>query len=191
MGLVGSHNVRNTLAALAVASHVGLDSSNLIEGLRRFLGVKRRLELKGTAAGVSVYDDFAHHPTAITETVSALRAAHPGRRIWAVFEPRSASACRNIFQGEFVGSFLGADEIIITGVYRDDLPVNERLSVEKLVDDLKHNGKSARHVGTTNEIIDMIVSECRVDDVVLLMSNGGFDDIHQKLFEALKRASSD
>ena len=191
VGLVGSHNIRNTLAALAVASHVGLDSSNLIEGLRRFLGVKRRLELKGTVAGVSVYDDFAHHPTAITETVSALRTAHPGRRIWAVFEPRSASACSNIFQAEFVGSFLGADEIIIAGVYRDNLPVNARLSVEKLINDLQHNGQSARYGRTTNEIVDMIVEECRDDDVVLLMSNGSFDGIHQKLLEVLKRASSD
>ncbi len=186
MGLVGAHNVRNALAAVAVAASLGLDSGTLVDGLRRFRGVKRRLELRGTVAGVAVYDDFAHHPTAIAETVAALRAAHPERRLWAVFEPRSASTCRQIFQAEFAESFRGADEIIIASVYRVSLPEREQLSVEQLVADLRHAGQRARPGGTVDEIVDTIVEECRADDIVLLMSNGGFDDIHRKLLGALE-----
>ena len=97
---MGAHNVRNALAAIAVATEAGLAPDQIARSLRRFAGVKRRLEVVGTAAGVTVYDDFAHHPTAVAETLAGLRASNPGARIWAVFEPRSASSCRRVFQND-------------------------------------------------------------------------------------------
>src|SRR5262249_12943442 len=114
----GLHNVRNALAAIAVGRFAGLEPAALIEGMRTFRGIKRRLETVGVAAGVTVLDDFAHHPTAVRETLAALRAGHQARRIWAVFEPRSASSCRRVFQQDFVDAFEVADEVIVTAVFR-------------------------------------------------------------------------
>ena len=134
--LVGAHNVRNATAAIAIAAEVGIGAERVAEGLRRFAGVKRRLEVLGIAAGVTVYDDFAHHPTAVAETLAGLRAANPSARIWAVFEPRSASSCRRIFQDDFARAFGGATEVLIAPVFRSTLPEAERLSVPQLVRDL-------------------------------------------------------
>lgn len=185
--LMGLHNVRNALGALAVGAFVGLGPSALAEGLRRFRGIKRRLETVGTVNGVLVLDDFAHHPTAVRETLSALRTSYPGRRIWAVFEPRSASSCRRVFQSAFAEAFESADEIVIAAVFRSTLPEHERLSSDRLVADLKARGKRARHIADVPEIIATIVAEHRPGDVVLLMSNGGFGGIHLALLEALRR----
>src|SRR5690606_21774248 len=99
--LLGAYNVRNATAAIAVGAAVGLSSDTMAEGLRRFRGVRRRMQHRGTAAGVMVYDDFAHHPTAIEETLTGVRSAHPQRRIWTIFEPRSATSCRRVFQADF------------------------------------------------------------------------------------------
>src|SRR5690606_9583662 len=103
--LYGHHNVRNALAALAVGHAVGIAPESLRQGLRRFAGVRRRLEKRGEVRGISVYDDFAHHPTAIFETIRAVKTTHPNRRVWAVFEPRSATSCRRIFQDDFLRAF--------------------------------------------------------------------------------------
>jgi UDP-N-acetylmuramate: L-alanyl-gamma-D-glutamyl-meso-diaminopimelate ligase len=183
--LLGVHNVRNALAAIAVASYVGVSPDDLADGLRRFKGIKRRLEIVGTADGVTVMDDFAHHPTAVHETLSALRTGYPNRRIWAVFEPRSASSCRRIFQDDFARSFSAADEVIVAAVFRSSLPESERLSAEQLVDDLRTLKQRARYVPDVDSIIRTIVDEHRKGDVVVLMSNGGFGGIHQKLLQAL------
>jgi UDP-N-acetylmuramate: L-alanyl-gamma-D-glutamyl-meso-diaminopimelate ligase len=183
--LLGEHNVRNALAAIAVGAYVGLDPSELAEGLRRFRGIKRRLETVGVARGVTVLDDFAHHPTAVHETLAALRRGYPSRRIWAVFEPRSASACRRVFQDAFGHAFGGADEVIIAAVFRSALPDTERLSAEQLVDDLHARGQRARHIRDNDEIVRTIVAEHQDGDIVVLMSNGGFDGIHRKLLQAL------
>jgi UDP-N-acetylmuramate: L-alanyl-gamma-D-glutamyl-meso-diaminopimelate ligase len=137
---------------------------------------------------VTVYDDFAHHPTAVEETISAVRAGHPGRRVWAVFEPRSASSCRRVFQDGFARAFAGADETVLARVYRATLPAHERLSVDQLVTDLTRAGRSARHIDTIDDIIETIVREHRDGDVVLIMSNGGFGGIHRKLVHALQAA---
>ena len=118
MRLVGAYNVRNATAAIAVAHEVGIGAERIAEALRLFAGVKRRLEVVGVADGVTVYDDFAHHPTAVAETIAGLRAAHPDARIWAVFEPRSASSCRRVFQADFANAFAGADEVLIAPVFR-------------------------------------------------------------------------
>ena len=183
--LLGSHNVRNALAAIAVGNHVGLSASELADGLERFRGIKRRLEVVGVSGGVTVLDDFAHHPTAVHETLSALRTGYPDRRIWAVFEPRSASSCRRVFQDDFARAFGAADEVIVAAVFRSSLPESERLSAEQLVDDLRRQGQNARYISEVPDIIQTIVSEHRAGDVVVLMSNGGFGGIHRKLVEAL------
>jgi UDP-N-acetylmuramate: L-alanyl-gamma-D-glutamyl-meso-diaminopimelate ligase len=183
--LLGLHNVRNALAAIAVGAYTGLDAGTLAEGLRRFRGIRRRLEVVGVAGEVTVLDDFAHHPTAVRETLAALRTGYPDRRIWAVFEPRSASSCRRVFQDDFARAFAAADEVIVAAVFRSSLPEAERLSVPRLVDDLRAAGQRARHIPDVPAIVETIVAERTPGDVVVLMSNGGFGGIHQRLIEAL------
>jgi UDP-N-acetylmuramate: L-alanyl-gamma-D-glutamyl-meso-diaminopimelate ligase len=183
--LLGVHNVRNALAAIAVGTRVGLSQATLADGLRQFKGIKRRLETVGVASGVTVLDDFAHHPTAVHETLSALRTGYPGRRVWAVFEPRSASSCRRVFQDDFAKAFGAADEIVLAAVFRSSLPESERLSADQLVTDLTKQGRHARYIPEIDDIVSTIVREHRDGDVVVLMSNGGFGGIHGKLLEAL------
>jgi len=183
--LVGAHNVRNALAAIAVATEVGIRRERIEEGLRAFAGVKRRLEVVGVADGVTVYDDFAHHPTAVAETLAGLRASNPQARIWAVFEPRSASSCRRVFQDDFARAFEGADQVLIAPIFRSKLPESERLSVSQLVRDLNGRGLNAREADSIDDIIAGIAKEHRPGDLVVLMSNGGFGGIHQKLLRAL------
>jgi UDP-N-acetylmuramate: L-alanyl-gamma-D-glutamyl-meso-diaminopimelate ligase len=183
--LLGLHNVRNALAAIAAGSFAGLDAVQLARGLREFRGIKRRLETVGVVDDVVVLDDFAHHPTAVHETLAALRTGYPDRRIWAVFEPRSASSCRRVFQDDFARAFGAADEVIIAGVFRSSLPESERLSADQLVGDLAAQGQRARHIDTVDDIIAAIAAERRPGDVVVLMSNGGFGGIHRRLLQAL------
>jgi UDP-N-acetylmuramate: L-alanyl-gamma-D-glutamyl-meso-diaminopimelate ligase len=183
--LVGAHNVRNALAAIAVATEAGISVDRIAHGLRTFAGVKRRLEVVGTAAGVTVYDDFAHHPTAVAETLAGLRASNPSARIWAVFEPRSASSCRRVFQDDFARAFAGASEVLLAPVFRSTLPDKERLSIPDLVRDLRAAGQSARQAGSIDEIVETIAAEHHDGDLVVLMSNGGFGGIHKKMLHAL------
>jgi UDP-N-acetylmuramate: L-alanyl-gamma-D-glutamyl-meso-diaminopimelate ligase len=184
--LLGVHNVRNALAAIAVGHRAGIDAADLAGGLRAFRGIRRRLELVGAARGVTILDDFAHHPTAVYETLSALRSGYPNRRIWAVFEPRSASSCRRVFQDAFAASFAPADEVIVAAVFRSSLPESERLDAERLVSDLNARGTAARYIRENDDIISTIEREQREGDVVVLMSNGGFGGIHRKLLRALE-----
>ena len=183
--LLGAHNVRNALAAIAVGAHRGLDPVTLADGLRTFRGIKRRLETVGVARDVTILDDFAHHPTAVHETLSALREGYPGRRIWAVFEPRSASSCRRVFQEDFARSFGAADEVVVAAVFRSTLPEDQRLSAEQLVSDLRARGQQARYIPDLDSIVQTLVAEHRSGDLIVLMSNGGFGGIHQKLLKAL------
>jgi len=183
--LVGAHNVRNALAAIAVATHLGLTATQIADALGRFAGVKRRLEVVGVAGGVTVFDDFAHHPTAVAETLAGVRAANPGARVWAVFEPRSASSCRRVFQDDFASAFAGADEVIIAPVFRSTLPEAARLSVPDLVRDLNARGTSAHEAASLDDIVDTVVRNHRDGDLVVVMSNGGFGGIHRKLLQAL------
>jgi UDP-N-acetylmuramate: L-alanyl-gamma-D-glutamyl-meso-diaminopimelate ligase len=183
--LLGEHNVRNALAAIATGAFAGVDAQTLVDGLRAFRGIKRRLEIVGVADDVTILDDFAHHPTAVLETLNALRTGYPSRRIWAVFEPRSASSCRRVFQADFANAFGAADEVVIAGVFRSSLPESERLSADQLVADLEARRQRARHIATVDEIIATVVAEHRPGDVVVLMSNGGFGGIHRKLLQAL------
>jgi UDP-N-acetylmuramate: L-alanyl-gamma-D-glutamyl-meso-diaminopimelate ligase len=134
-----------------------------------------------------VFDDFAHHPTAIQETLRAVRWSYPDRRVWAVFEPRSATSCRRIFQDDFVRAFeeSGADEVILASVFRASLPEDERLSVDDIVARLRAAGRRARHIQTVPEIVRTVAAEARDGDVVVIMSNGGFGGIHDLLLAAL------
>ncbi len=186
--LVGVHNVRNALAAIAVGTDVGLGPERIGDGLKSFAGIKRRLEVVGQCAGVTVYDDFAHHPTAVAETLAGLRASHPSARIWAVFEPRSASSCRRVFQDDFARAFGPADEVVVAPVFRSSLPEAQRLSIPDLVRDLSRQGRSARAAQSLDDIVATIVHERRGGDLVVMMSNGGFGGIHRKLLDALGRS---
>ena len=188
--LFGAHNVRNALAAIAVAIEVGIGQEPIAEGLRTFAGVKRRLEVVGAASGVTVYDDFAHHPTAVEATLAGLRASKPAARIWAVFEPRTASSCRRVFQDDFARAFSAADEVVLAPVFRSALPEAERLSVPDLVRDVERSGRSARAAASIEDIIGSIVREHRPGDLVVIMSNGAFGGIHQKLLRALGEPSA-
>ena len=183
--LLGVHNVRNALAAIAVGSYVGVPVADLQDGVRAFKGIKRRLEVVGHAGGVTILDDFAHHPTAVHETLAALRSGYPDRRIWAVFEPRSASSCRRVFQDDFARAFSNADEVVVAAVFRSSLPESERLSAEQLVSDLRARRQHARYIPAVDDIINTVVDQHRNGDIVVLMSNGGFGGIHRKLLQAL------
>ena len=183
--LLGAYNVRNAVAAIAVGVAVGINIDTLAEGLRKFRGVRRRMQHRGTAGGVMVYDDFAHHPTAIAETLTGVRSAHPSRRIWAIFEPRSATSCRRIFQGDFARALGRADRVILPAVFRSNLPDDQRLSAEAVVQELTEAGIAADYIPTTEGIVSTVASEARPGDLVVVMSNGGFDNIHQKLLDAL------
>jgi len=182
----GEHNVRNALAAIAVGAHLGVPSETLAASLQRFKGVRRRLEVIGSPQGVEIVDDFAHHPTAVAATLRAVRAAHPGRRVIAVFEPRSASSCRRVFEEEFAAAFDAADETIIAAVYRAALPDGVRLSPEDLVSRLHARGLRARFIPTVDAIVDTVAREARTGDVVVVMSNGGFGGIHGRLLQAIE-----
>ncbi|MBA3295323.1 MAG: UDP-N-acetylmuramate:L-alanyl-gamma-D-glutamyl-meso-diaminopimelate ligase [Acidobacteria bacterium] len=189
--MLGAYNVRNALAAIAVGAAVGLNTDTMAEGLRTFRGVRRRLQHRGTSAGVAVYDDFAHHPTAIEETLIGVRSAYPGRRIWALFEPRSATSCGRIFQHDFARALGKADRVILPATFRSSLPENQRLDTEQLVRTLREQGVDARYIPATDEIVKTVTREARDGDLVIIMSNGGFDDIHQKLLDALAARAAD
>jgi UDP-N-acetylmuramate: L-alanyl-gamma-D-glutamyl-meso-diaminopimelate ligase len=184
--LLGTYNVRNALAAIAVGAAVGVNVATMAGSLRRFKGVRRRLEHRGTVRGVAVYDDFAHHPTAIAETLAGVRSAYPNRKIWAVFEPRSATSCRKIFQSDFVRALSSAHHVVLPAVFRSTLPEDQRLSPEQVVDELKASGVDARFIPQTDDIVKTLAREVAEGDLVVIMSNGGFDDIHGKLLDALQ-----
>ena len=183
--LIGAFNVRNALATVAAGAAVGVSPEASAAALGGFAGVRRRLELRGVGRGVAVYDDFAHHPTAVRETVAALRAASEGGRVWAVFEPRSATSCRRVFQAAYAQALRAADEVLLAPVFRSTLPAEERLSETRLVADLTAAGTRARHLETMEAIEDTIVDEARSGDRVVLMSNGDFGGLRETLCRRL------
>jgi len=183
--MLGDFNVRNALGAIAAAAAVDVPTEQAAHALAAFLGVKRRLEIRGVARDVTVYDDFAHHPTAVRETLLGLRSAGGAGRLWAVFEPRSATSCRRIFQTEFAEAFRHADEVVVAAVQRTTIPDNDRLSERELVDDLRATGVSARFESTVDAVVRAVAANAAAGDRVVVMSNGGFGGIHQKLLTAL------
>ncbi len=185
--VAGDFNVRNALAATGAAVEQGIPAREIRAALAEFRGVRRRLEVRGEADGVLVLDDFAHHPTAISETLRAVRQRYAGRRIWAVLEPRSWSLRRNIFQDRLAASFDSADEVVIAAVYKsEDVPSGSRLDPGRLVDDLASRGKPARVLPGADAIVGFLLESSRPGDVVAVLSNGAFDGLHDKLLSRLE-----
>ncbi len=185
--LGGEHNVRNALAALAAAAEAGVPPAAAREALAAFSGVKRRLEVRGTAGGVTVYDDFAHHPTAVAATLAALRALGGPGRLVAVFEPRSYTCRTKIFQDDFARAFRGADRVIVAAAHLPGkVPEDQRLSERDLVAGMRREGTDAAFVPTVDEIVRTLVRELRPGDRVAVLSNGGFGGIHDKLLVSLE-----
>jgi UDP-N-acetylmuramate: L-alanyl-gamma-D-glutamyl-meso-diaminopimelate ligase len=175
----GAHNVRNALGAMAAAAEgFGVAVSTARTAMAQFDGVKRRQDLVGSPDGVFLYDDFAHHPTAVDETLRALRSKHRGGKLFAVFEPRSATACRSVHQAQYVTAFGAADRVIFAPLGRSNIPEAERLDTSKLASDI---GDKAKAAGSVDEIIEMLVADTQPGDVVALLSNGAFGGIYGKL----------
>jgi UDP-N-acetylmuramate: L-alanyl-gamma-D-glutamyl-meso-diaminopimelate ligase len=190
--LSGSHNVDNALCAYEVLRHLGVAPDRAAEALGSFLGVKRRLEEVGEAGRVLVLDDFAHHPTAVRVTIDAARRRYAARldaaraRLWAVFEPRSATSCRRVFQADYAGAFGQADVAVVADPGRKGTIADAQLfQVPQLVEDLCARGVDARHWPTADAIAARVAAEARPGDVVLVMSNGAFGGVHGKLLAAL------
>lgn len=186
MSMFGTHNVENALAAIAVTCGMGLTYHEVAEALAKFDGVARRQTLRAEIGGVRVIDDFAHHPTAVKETIAAIRARFPQGKLFAIFEPRTATSSRKYFQDLYAESFDGADEIIIAGVGRKELAETERLDTTMLADRIKERGKSARNIGEIEQIVRTLAEEAKSGDSLLFMSNGGFGGIYTKIEDALR-----
>jgi len=186
LNLVGELNVRNALAVVACAKHCGLSNKQIQSAFDSFKGIKRRMEVRGVAAGVTVVDDFGHHPTAIRETLRALRIKYPHQKIWAVFEPRSNTTRRNVFQTELVKAFADADAVVVSQVARlEMLPPEVRLDPERLMRELQAGGKPSAYLADADSIVNHVLKNVEGGDVVCIFSNGGFGGIHGKLLERL------
>jgi UDP-N-acetylmuramate: L-alanyl-gamma-D-glutamyl-meso-diaminopimelate ligase len=180
--------VRNAVAAIAAcAEGFGVDVREMRASLAAFEGVKRRQELIGEPAGVRVYDDFAHHPTAVDETLRALRSRHAQGALWAVFEPRSATACRNVHQREYARAFSAADRVLFAPLGRTNIPEAERLDLDRLAREI---GAHASTAPSVDAIVARLADEARAGDTIAILSNGAFGGIHGKLLDALARRAS-
>ncbi len=185
--LVGEFNIRNAAMAISAARFYQVPNEKIRKALAKFEGIARRLEERGEAGGVKVVDDFAHHPTAITQTMQALRHRYPGHRIWAVFEPRSNTTRRAIFQQQLSDALSLADGVFISAVSRlEQIPEAERLNPQRVVDAIVKSGRPAFYEKNADAIVDRLVPMVQQNDVVAVFSNGGFDSIHEKLLERLE-----
>jgi UDP-N-acetylmuramate: L-alanyl-gamma-D-glutamyl-meso-diaminopimelate ligase len=185
--MAGEHNALNATAAAALAAGQGVPVAAIVEALATFRSVKRRLEVRAEVNGVTIIDDFAHHPTAIRETLRALRTAYPGRRLWAVLEPRSNTLRRNVFEEALVESLALADRSVLAGVFKSEaIPAAERLHPENVVAALRARGLESGVYADADAIVAAIASELRAGDVVAILSNGGFGGIYDKLPKALQ-----
>ncbi|MCC7381410.1 MAG: UDP-N-acetylmuramate:L-alanyl-gamma-D-glutamyl-meso-diaminopimelate ligase [Deltaproteobacteria bacterium] len=182
----GLYNIENALGATAFATSAGLTADEIAEGFASFRGVARRQTVRFEVDGVRVIDDFAHHPTAVKETLEGLRARYPQGRLWAIFEPRSATSSRSFFQREYAEAFDAADEVIIAGVGRPEIPAAERLDIERLAADITARGPRGTCIAQVDDIVARLAREARPSDTLVLMSNGGFGGIYGKLEGALR-----
>ncbi len=186
LNLVGELNVRNALAVIGAAKHCGLSNKQIQAAFDTFKGIKRRMEVKGIAGGVTVIDDFGHHPTAIRETLRALRIKYAREKIWAIFEPRTNTTRRNYFQTELAASFVDADAVVVAQVARLELLApGDRLNPEKLMQDIGASGKPTAYLPDADSIVAHLAKNVQGGDVVVVFSNGGFGDIHEKLLRRL------
>jgi len=181
-GLAGEYNVLNATAAVAMAANFDIDPPVIAEALKSFKSVKRRLEIKAEIDGITIIDDFAHHPTAIAATLGALRVRYPKARLWAIFEPRSNTLRRKVLQRELVSSLSLADEIVLTPIFKPEaVPEDERLTTAAVVNGIREAGKPAREIADADAIVHEVTRELRSGDVVAILSNGGFGGIYEKL----------
>ncbi len=188
IAMTGTFNVKNALAATAVLNHLGVPEDAIRDGLDCFKGVRRRMQFRDEVDGILIYEDFAHHPTAVRETLSAVRETHNPARLWAVYEPRSATSRRNVFQKEIAEALAIADCIVIPDLFKPEkVPENERLNVERLIEDVKRAGRDAWNAGTVDGIIQRICLDARPGDFILILSNGGFGGIYERLPNALRQ----
>jgi len=180
--LAGEYNVLNATAAAAMAANYAIEPAVIADALKSFKNVKRRLEVKAEIDGITIIDDFAHHPTAIAATLKALRTRYPKARLWALFEPRSNTLRRKVFQKELVGSLALADRVIVTSIFKPEaVPENERLTTSAVVKAVKRCGCPARELADADAIVEAVVPELESGDVVAILSNGGFGGIYEKL----------
>jgi UDP-N-acetylmuramate: L-alanyl-gamma-D-glutamyl-meso-diaminopimelate ligase len=184
--------VENALGALATLDALGVPAAEAVVPLARFRGVKRRQEIRGEARGVLVIDDFAHHPTAVRGTIEAMRARFPERRLVAVFEPRTNTSRRAVFQERYAEAFDGAHRVVVsippaTPLYSATGEVTEFFSTERLAADLRARGLDARGLAGVDSIVEHLAATCEPGDAVLVMSNGAFGNIWERLLEALRR----
>jgi UDP-N-acetylmuramate: L-alanyl-gamma-D-glutamyl-meso-diaminopimelate ligase len=190
--LYGAFNVENAVAALATVIELGVPAGEAVAALAHFRGVRRRLEVRGEARGVTVLDDFAHHPTAVAATLGAVRARYPGRRIVAIFEPRTNTSRRKVFQQQYAESFDQADTVIVrvvpdTPIYSATGEVTERFSADELVASLETRGVPAVALPDVDAIVAHVAENARPGDVAVVMSNGDFGGVWEKLLAALAR----
>ncbi len=184
--MAGEYNVRNAAMAISAAHFYGVKLDEIAAAVAGFEGVKRRQEIRGEVRGIKVIDDFGHHPTAITQTLRGLRAQYPGRRLWAVFEPRSNTTRRAIFQRELPAALAEADGVVMAQVARmDQLPPDERLDPEQVVADIAATGRPAFYEPDVNAIIARLRPLVSAPDVIVILSNGGFGNIHERLLKEL------
>jgi len=192
--LAGEYNVLNATAAAAMAASYDIPADAIAAALRSFRSVKRRLEVKAELHGITIIDDFAHHPTAISGTLQALRTRYPGRRLWAVLEPRSNTLRRKVFESELADSLAQADMVVLAAVFKSNaIPEAERLDAANVVARLKAAGIPARQLASADEIVEALASELLEGDVVAILSNGGFGGIYEKLpakLHSLREASA-
>jgi UDP-N-acetylmuramate: L-alanyl-gamma-D-glutamyl-meso-diaminopimelate ligase len=189
--MAGEHNALNATAAAALAAGQGVPTDAIIEALATFKSVKRRLEVRAVVSGVTIIDDFAHHPTAIRETLRALRECYPGRRLWAVLEPRSNTLRRNVFEGDLVDSLALADRVVLAAVFQsENIPAPERLHPEKVVASLNARGIPSQLLSDADAIVAALSPQLESGDIVAILSNGGFGGIYQKLPAAISAQGS-
>jgi UDP-N-acetylmuramate: L-alanyl-gamma-D-glutamyl-meso-diaminopimelate ligase len=188
MPLFGRHNVENVLGAVAVCASLGLEPERAARAMAEFKGVKRRQELRGEAAGMAVIDDFAHHPTAVRETIASIRSRYPERRLFAIFEPRTNTSRRRFFESDFADALAAADEVILAGVFKAEaLSDEERMRPEVVIERVRRAGKQAQYLPDVDEIIEHLARHRTGKDVALVMSNGGFGNIWERLLARLRQ----
>ncbi len=188
--LAGEYNVWNATAAAALAAGYGISKQEIAAALKTFKSVKRRLEVRAQVNGITIIDDFAHHPTAIAGTLTALRSRYPGARLWVILEPRSNTLRRNVLQKELAKSLALADEVVVADVFKSEaIPETERLDLAALGAQVQEHGRRARIVPEVNGIVQLVAPEMRPGDVVAILSNGGFGGIYETLPQRLKSLS--
>jgi UDP-N-acetylmuramate: L-alanyl-gamma-D-glutamyl-meso-diaminopimelate ligase len=193
LALTGAHNAQNALGVCAVAHSLGIGAEAIAEGMRSFAGVRRRQEVRGVAAGVTVIDDFAHHPTAIRETLAGLRGVHGAGRLVAVFEPRSATSRRRVFQADLPEALSRADHVVLGALHAggEGIPAAERLDPGRVVSELAGRGIEAHHMAEVEQIVEHLAGWCAPGDSVVVMSSGGFGGLIDRLLQALRRREAD